>query len=73
MKHNNDIPVKIPSHPCLLVNRSVLCNCSIEVENNFLLKSLTACEDTNSKLTMYCMVNTAFVNYLDKFPNLIVS
>ena len=26
---NNDIPVKIPSHPYVLVNRSVLCNCVI--------------------------------------------
>ena len=34
---NNDIPVKIPSHAYVLVNRSVLCNCGIEVENNNLL------------------------------------
>ena len=27
---NNDIPVKIPSHPYVLVNRSVLCNCGID-------------------------------------------
>ena len=27
----NDIPVKIPSHQCVLVNRRVLCNCRIEV------------------------------------------
>ena len=54
----------------MLVNRSVLCNCGIEVENHFLLKPLAACQDTNSKLTLYCTVNTAFVNYLDKFPNL---
>ena len=40
---NNDIPVKIPSHPYVLVNRSILCNCGIEVENNFLLESLAAC------------------------------
>ena len=26
---NNDIPVKIPSHPYVLVNRSILCNCGI--------------------------------------------
>ena len=26
---NNDIPVKIPSHPYVLINRSVLCNCGI--------------------------------------------
>ena len=67
---NNDIPVKIPSHPYVLVNRSVLCNCGIEVDNHFLLKSLAACESANSKLTMYFTVNTAFVYYLDKFPNL---
>ena len=26
---DNDIPVKIPSHPYVLINRSVLCNCGI--------------------------------------------
>ena len=50
---NNDIPVRIPSHPYVLVNRSVLCNCGIEAENHFLLESLAACENANSKLTMY--------------------
>ena len=66
----NDIPVKILSHPYVLINKSVLCNCGIEAENHFLLKSLATCENANSKLTMYCTVYTAFVNYLDKFPNL---
>ena len=50
--------VKIPSYPNVLVNRSVLCNCGIEVENNFLLESLTACHDAESKLVLYFMVNT---------------
>ena len=27
---DNDIPIKIPIHPYVLVNRSVLCNCSIK-------------------------------------------
>ena len=67
---NNDIPIKIPSHPYVLVNRSVLCNCGIDAENHFLLKSLAACQDTNSKLTMYFTVNTAIFNYFDKIPNL---
>ena len=66
----NDIPIKISSHQYVLVNRSVLCNCGIEAENHFLVKSVAACQDTNSKLVMYCTVNTVFVNYLDKFPNL---
>ena len=67
---NNDIPIKIPSHPYVLVNGSVLCICGIEAENHFLLKSLAAWENANSKLTMYFTVNTGFINYLDKFPNL---
>ena len=67
---NNDIPIKIPSHPYVLVNRSVLCNCGIEVEDHFLLESLAACQDTHSKLIMHFTVKTAFVNYLDQFPNL---
>ena len=47
---NNDIPIEIPSQPYILVNRSVLWNCSIEAENNFLLESLAACHNTNTKL-----------------------
>ena len=31
---------------------------------------MRTCQDTNSKLTMYFTVNKAFVNYLDKCPNL---
>ena len=62
---NNDIPVEIPSFPYDLVNRSVLCNCKIEVENNFLLKLLATCHDAESKLVMHFTVNIAFVNYLE--------
>ena len=60
---NNDIPVRIPSHPYVLINRSVLCNCAIEADYHFLLESLAACNNANSKLTMYFTVNTAFANY----------
>ena len=67
---NNAIPVRIPSHSYVLVNRSVLCNCGIEAENHFLFKSLAACENANSKWTMYFTVNTIFMNYLDTIPNL---
>ena len=55
------------------VNRSVLCNCGIEADNHYHLVSLAACDNRNSKLTMYFTVNTAFVNYLDMFPNLTAS
>ena len=67
---HNDIPVKIPSHPYVLVNRSVLYNCSIEADNHYLLESLAACDDSNSTLTMHFTINTAFANCLEMFPNL---
>ena len=66
---NNDIPVKILSHPYILVNRNVLCNCGIEADNHYLLESLAACDNRNSKLTMYFTINTAFTNHLEVFPN----
>ena len=49
------------------MNRSVLCNCRIEAENNYLLNSLAACHDSNSKLIMYFAINKAFTNYLNIF------
>ena len=67
---NNDKPVRISSHPYVLVSRSVLCSCGIEADNQYLIESLVDCDNSNSKLTLYFTVNTAFVNYLDMFPNL---
>ena len=64
---NNDIPIEIPSHPYVLVNRSVLCNCRIEAENSYLLESLAACHDSRIKLVMYFTVNLAFTNYINDF------
>ena len=67
---NNDIPVKIPSHPYVLVNRSILCNCGIEADNHHLLESIATCDRKITKLTMYFTINLAFTNYLDILPNL---
>ena len=67
---NNDIPNRIPSHPYVLVNRSVLCNCGIEADNHHLLESIVACNNKYTKLVMYFTINLAFTNYLDKLPNL---
>ena len=50
---NHNFPIKIPSHPYVLLKRTVLCNCSIEAENNFLLESIAACPGKQSALTMY--------------------
>ena len=64
---NNDFLIKIPSHSSVLVNRSVLCNCGIKAENNFLLESLATCHDAYTNLIMYFTVNTAFFKYIDQF------
>ena len=67
---NNDIPVKIPSHPYALVNRSILCNCGIEADSHHLFESLAACDNRPTKLTMYFTINLAFSNYLELMPNM---
>ena len=66
--HNNNIPINIPSHQYVLLNRSIQCNCDLEAESNFLLESLAACKNSNNEadLTMYFTVNLAFVNYIDR-------
>ena len=63
--HNNNIPINIPGHPYVLMNQSILCNCNIEAERNFLLESLAACKGpvTKTDLEMHFTVNLAFVNY----------
>ena len=66
---NNDIPVKIPSHPYVLVNRIILCNCRIEADNRHLLESIASCDKRITKLTMCFTINLVFTNYLDMFPN----
>ena len=65
--HNNNIPINIPGNPYILMNRSILCNCDVEAESNFLLEYLAACEgsETKTDLEMHFTINLAFVNYID--------
>ena len=65
--HNNNIPVNIPVHPYVLMNQSILCNCDIEAESNFLLESLAAYEgpDAKTDLEMDFTVNLSFMNYFN--------
>ena len=62
--------MKIPSHPYVLVNRSILCNCGIEVDSHHLLESLAVSDKKITKLTMYSTINLAFSNYLELIPNI---
>ena len=67
--NNNVIPVRIPCHLYVLINRTVLCNCRIEAEDNFLLESIAACPGKQSALTMYFTVSTIFIHYFDSLTN----
>ena len=65
--YNNNIPVNIPSHPFVLLDRNILCNCDTEAESNFLLELLAACgEHEKPDLEMYFTVNLAFVDYWEE-------
>ena len=61
---------EFPSHPYVLVNRRVLCNCGIEADNHYLLESIATYDNKITNLVMYFTVNMAFANYLDLLPNL---
>ena len=56
----------LPSHPYVLVNRSILCNCHLQTGLNYLLKSLSSC-DSGPIFTMYFTVNSAFQNFMSEF------
>ena len=72
--YNNNILVSIPSHPYVLLDRNILCNCDIEAESNFLLESLAACgEHEKPDLDMYFTVNLAFVDYLEQLNETITT
>ena len=62
--YNNNIPISIPSHPYVLLNRSILCNCDVEAEMNFLLEMLAACGSSETDLVVYFTVNLALLTFL---------
>ena len=65
--YNKNIPMNIPSHPYMLLDRNILCNCDIEAESNFLLESLVACnEHEKPDLEMYFTVHLAIMDYLEQ-------
>ena len=66
-KDNHEYPIKIPRHPYVLLKRSVLCNCDIHAEEHSLLESIAMCPGKQSDMTIYYMVNPAFMPYLDTF------
>ena len=59
--------MNIPSHPYILLDWNILCNCHIGGESNFLLESLAPCnKHKRPDLQMYFTVNLAFIDYLEQ-------
>ena len=70
--YNNNIPVNIPSHLYVLLDRNILCICDIEAEDNFLLESLATCRENNiQKLEMFFTVNLAFLDHVEDLPEVL--
>ena len=68
----NTIPVNIPSHLYVLLDRNILCNCDIEAESSSLLESLAACnEHEKPDLEIYFIVNLAFIDYLEQLNEIL--
>ena len=67
---NHNFPIKIPSHPyVLLKKKQQFCVIVIESEDNFLLESIAACLGKQSASTMYYTVNRAFIHYFDSLTD----
>ena len=59
LKHTsyNDIPIKIPDYSYVLVIKSILCSCELEVEESFLLDLVVACTDHPSQFKHSLQLN----------------
>ena len=68
--HNN-IPIEIPSHLYVLLNRTILCNCILEAENNCLLESIAVCNPESTDVDLGCILWPIqhFLNYFDGLIN----
>ena len=59
----------LPSYSYVVVNRAILCNCRLEAEFSYLLKSIGSCSDANKDLTLYFTINLAFYHYMNSYIN----
>ena len=59
----------LPSYSYVVVNRTILCNCRLEAELTYLLKSIGSCSDANKDLTLYFTINVAFYYYMNSYIN----
>ena len=59
----------LPSYSYVVINRTILCNCRLEAELTYLLKSVASYSDTNKDLMLYFTINLAFYHYMNSCIN----
>ena len=65
----SDMAHPVPSHDCVLINRSILCNCNMESGLTYLLKPIAFCETAGADYTMSFALNLAFFHMIqDLWP-----
>ena len=66
--YSQELPMAhpVPSHPYVLVNRSLFCNCHLESGLTYLIESLGSCSFSD-KFTMHFTINSAFNHYMSHF------
>ena len=59
----------LPSYCYVVVSRKILCNCRLEAELTYLLRSLRSCSNANKDLTLYFTINIALYHYMNSYIN----
>ena len=64
--YDDTMLVSVPGHPCVLLDRNILCSCDIVAEGDFLMESLATCgEHEGPDLEVCFTVGLAFVDCLE--------
>jgi len=65
-QHHLDVPLDVPQHSYVMVNRSILCGCNIDADYISVLSSISACEPGAPRPPLKFTVNMAYQLYIDE-------
>ena len=67
--HQDDLAKPMAYNSYVMVNHSILCNCHLESDLTYLLKSLGSCTNQNPDTPLEFTINLAFFHYLKEIWN----
>ena len=68
-EQHHEIATPIPSNDYVLVNRSILCSCHLDMDFMYLLRSISACTANPHSLVFHFSTNLPFMQILKDFMN----